>query len=218
MEVNEFCTCGAKLPDGARFCHKCGKPQFDLLPQEEPETVPAQPAAVAAEAEKPSPAAAAINLRNPFAVRTAFLAGGLAVLFLNIPLPPPLNILWLFVLIVGAGFWSVWLYHRRTGAYLTAGNGARLGTMVGLFAFIIYLVTFTLILLVIETGSMQEMLRKGMEAQNNSPEMLAQFDSLMSSPGALAFMLVLVLTTAFFLLTILGAAGGALGAKVLEKD
>ena len=157
-------------------------------------------------------------MRNPFAVRTSFLAAGLAVLLLNIPFPPPLNLLWLIVLIVGAGFWSVWLYHRRTGAYLTAGNGARLGIMVGLFAFLIYLVMFTLLLLLVESGSAQEMLRKGVEQQGNSPETLQQLETLMSSPGALAFMLVLVLMTAFFLLTILGAAGGALGAKVLEKE
>src|ERR1700751_3927993 len=23
------CTCGAQLPDDARFCHRCGKPQFE---------------------------------------------------------------------------------------------------------------------------------------------------------------------------------------------
>ena len=27
--VLEFCTCGAQLPPDARFCHKCGKPQYD---------------------------------------------------------------------------------------------------------------------------------------------------------------------------------------------
>src|ERR1044071_8323555 len=27
--VPEFCTCGARLPEDARFCHKCGKPQRD---------------------------------------------------------------------------------------------------------------------------------------------------------------------------------------------
>ena len=27
--VPEYCTCGAQLPPDARFCHKCGKPQYD---------------------------------------------------------------------------------------------------------------------------------------------------------------------------------------------
>lgn len=217
MNVNEFCTCGAKLPEGARFCHKCGKPQFDLPEPERDEPVAETPV-VRVEPEKPASAPGTITMKNPFAVRTSFLAAGIAVLLLNVPLPSPLNLLWLVTLVVGAGFGAVWLYHRKTGAHLTAGNGARLGTMVGLFAFLIYLVMITLILLVTETGSMQEALRKSIEAQNNSAETLQQFDDLMSSPGALGFILLLGLMTALFLLTILGAAGGALGAKVLEKE
>ena len=38
--VPEFCTCGAQLPPDARFCHKCGKPQYDYPGVEEPEPAP----------------------------------------------------------------------------------------------------------------------------------------------------------------------------------
>ena len=27
----EFCSCGAQLPPDALFCHKCGKPQRDIV-------------------------------------------------------------------------------------------------------------------------------------------------------------------------------------------
>src|ERR1017187_9471093 len=27
----EFCTCGAQLPPDSLFCHKCGKPQRDVM-------------------------------------------------------------------------------------------------------------------------------------------------------------------------------------------
>ena len=32
----EFCTCGAQLPPDALFCHKCGKPQREILAPEPP--------------------------------------------------------------------------------------------------------------------------------------------------------------------------------------
>src|SRR5438093_11633008 len=34
--VPEFCTCGAELPEDARFCHRCGKPQREEIVVEQP--------------------------------------------------------------------------------------------------------------------------------------------------------------------------------------
>ena len=30
----DFCTCGAELPPDALFCHKCGKPQREIVEPE----------------------------------------------------------------------------------------------------------------------------------------------------------------------------------------
>ena len=38
--VPEYCTCGAKLPEDALFCHKCGKPQREDLIVAEPPPPP----------------------------------------------------------------------------------------------------------------------------------------------------------------------------------
>ena len=51
-----------------------------------------------------------------------------------------------------------------------------------------------------------------------TPEMAEQFEAILESPGGLAAMLFLALLTMFFLLTFVTSAGGALAAKVLEKD
>src|SRR5690349_20503527 len=41
------CTCGAQLPDDARFCHRCGKPQYEediaRLREQEATVAPPQP-------------------------------------------------------------------------------------------------------------------------------------------------------------------------------
>src|SRR3954453_7443593 len=64
---NEYCTCGAKLPEDARFCHKCGKPQFELIEPEEPAVVePVPPVPV-----QPPPQPQGVGFRNPAAVRVA---------------------------------------------------------------------------------------------------------------------------------------------------
>ena len=69
----EFCTCGAQLPPDALFCHKCGKPQRDIVtPEIEPNTYPA---AVEASVAPPPPAPRLqplpLNFHNPIAVRIA---------------------------------------------------------------------------------------------------------------------------------------------------
>src|SRR5689334_2027095 len=45
LEMADFCTCGAQLPEDARFCHRCGKPQrnetFAVEPTPEIVEIPA---------------------------------------------------------------------------------------------------------------------------------------------------------------------------------
>src|SRR5688572_10120186 len=80
--VNGQCTCGAQLPPDARFCHKCGKPQYEMtVLEDEPAPAP-PPAPIAAEPPKPT----GISLRNPAAARAAMAAGGITSLLMMIPL------------------------------------------------------------------------------------------------------------------------------------
>src|ERR1700722_12999897 len=81
--VPEFCTCGAELPPDARFCHKCGKPQYDYpgLVEETPE--PLAPTIVIAPARPES------GFQNRLAVGLGFLAARCAVLLFLFPLPFP---------------------------------------------------------------------------------------------------------------------------------
>src|SRR5712671_1156966 len=75
-DVPDVCTCGAKLPPDARFCHKCGKPQRDEpVIVEEAESPPPLPFS-----ELPAPPAPArISFHNLLAVRVALMAGALGL-------------------------------------------------------------------------------------------------------------------------------------------
>ncbi|MBV9770400.1 MAG: zinc ribbon domain-containing protein, partial [Bryobacterales bacterium] len=120
----EFCTCGAQLPPDARFCHKCGKPQYDYPGLEVAE--PSSPTEVAEVALPPQlQLPAEIGFHNRLAVRIGFIAAVSAVFVFLVPLPFP--VLRLLIAFIAGGFFAVFLYTRRTGQMLSIRSGARMG-------------------------------------------------------------------------------------------
>ena len=140
----ERCTCGATLPEDALFCHRCGKPQRELLAAEPelepapivPPPIPAAPVALST----PAP----IGFHNGPAVRMALLAGMLSIAVLmvtgQISMLQVLMPLWL----IAGGFFAVFLYRRKTGQRLSALSGAHLGWIAGIFGFLFMTVILTL--------------------------------------------------------------------------
>lgn len=197
----EYCTCGAKLPADARFCHKCGRPLFEQ--DIEPEKPPAP------ERYPIAPPPPEISFRNPLAVRIALIVS-LFTLCVS-ALSGPLFFLPIFWMLA-AGFFSVYLYRRRTGQRLTALSGARMGWITGLFAFLLVMVLFTVIVVALSdpavaTAFIEQLKSRGsgIDAQQavrafRSPAGIAQ--------GLLGF---------FVVCGILPTLGGALGAKLLSR-
>ncbi len=194
----EFCTCGAQLPPDAVFCHKCGKPQQDIVV---PETIapPPEPVGPAVAAR---PEAAPLNFHNPIALRIALSAAGLATLLFFLPY---LN--WM-----GAGFFAVFFYRRRTGHMLNMESGVRMGWMTGVMMFAIMTVLLTLSLLFIQAAegiaAVQAQLKTALD-----PRVLEELKHLQSGPH-IASMLVQL----FVFTTLLSMAGGALGARMTRRS
>ncbi|HYP07263.1 MAG TPA: zinc ribbon domain-containing protein [Bryobacteraceae bacterium] len=211
--VNEFCTCGAKLPEDARFCHKCGKPQRE---EPEMEALAAESAPVAEIQPPPLPVGPPprppIGFRNPMAVRAALLSSAIATLAGILPLPGLFHTLWQLLSIVAGGFASVYIYQRRTGDYLSVRGGLQIGWMTGLFCFLVMMVMLTFVLAVL--SALGEAGLKKLAADSGRPEVAEVLGGMLSNPAMLIFALV----TAFFFFTMLGTAGGALGSKVLERE
>ncbi len=208
----ERCTCGAQLPEDALFCHKCGKPQREIAVVEEsapPPAPPPIPTAPVADLTAP-----AINFHNGTAVRIALGMGVLAFMCLlvvgQLALPEALIFVWL----AAAGFLAVFLYRRRTGQRLSVINGARLGWISGIFGFVIVTVILTMFVIALSEPSVVTALREQIKTRGIPEANLDQMIEALHSPSGVTSALGLF----FLLFTVLPAFGGALGAKLLDRD
>ena len=211
--MNANCTCGARLPEDARFCHKCGKPQFDEVAEEAPVVVEeVAPAPVAPQQALP------ITFRNAVAVRIGLTVSFLVALALAMPMPSFFAAIWQFIVLPAAGFGSVYLYHRRTGEFLSVRSGARMGWITGIFCFLIMLVMFTVgIAVVANSGGIGQVFGDALAA-NSTPQVAEKFKEVLESPAGVGAVLFGMIAGSFLMAAILSMVGGALGAKVLEKE
>ncbi len=200
----DYCSCGAQLPADALFCHKCGKPQRELMPAAptiEPEAAPlptpgnAAPVFAAPTARYAMP----MSFRNPAAARTALFVGIAGGLISNLlPL-----ISWL-----AAGFFAVFFYRRRTHDRLNVAAGMRLGWLTGLIMFTIWGIAFAAMGLSGALTAQLEQRMKSMPFSSNDPTYTQLAHAMTSGPG-----LLLPLGFGFIVIICLSVAGGALGAK-----
>ena len=210
----QFCTCGAELPTDSLFCHKCGKPQRDdILPEPEEQALPPPPPPPVA-AAPPAATTFGPSFHNPIAVRIGLLAASLATV---------LNLVLLYgfaIWLVAAGFFSVYLFSRRTGQFLSIRAGARMGWITGILSFAIITVLFTLS--VVSVASRSEGLagfyREQLGSMATRDPNVEQAIRMLETGTGQATLFISSLIFLFMIITVFCAAGGALGAKVLEKE
>ncbi len=204
----EYCTCGAQLPPDALFCHKCGKPQRDIIaPDIEANvysTAPATAAPVIPAPVRPQPLP--LNFHNPVAVRIALVAafGGALISLLSLALS------W-----VAAGFLAVYLYCRKTGFRMDVLAGVKIGWITGLILYGFFAVVFTLQQL---PDALSGHLGKSIldQMKNNAikdPAVMQQMTTLVQTEPGMVILFVLAIL--FVVVTCLSMAGGALGAKLV---
>jgi len=205
--VPEYCTCGAKLPEDARFCHKCGRPT-----REEPVVVEEAPLAPPPPAEPPPPQFPPIGFSNGPAVRVALLSGVVAFLLsvLTGQIVPAASILGL----VAAGFLAVFLYQRRTGQRLSVIHGAHLGWISGIIGFAITTALLSAVVVMLSNPAVLDAMREQLKTRPGSQANIDQMLEVMRSPSNLLTGVAIT----FLLFTVFPACGGALGAKFLDRD
>jgi hypothetical protein len=209
-----FCTCGTELPENARFCFNCGKPQREQ-DQQLPDPEGGPDAAQSPQFIPPRPATPPVNFGNPIAVRVALMCASLSALFSVIPIVSFGCCLW----IIGAGFLSTIFYTRRTGLIVSVGDGMRLGWITGLLTFVIGLVLTALGFLAARSaGGFREIIQQSLARIPAQDAVTQQVRDFLSSPAGLVMFVMTYAIFFFIVIVSLAIAGGALGAKVMEKE
>jgi hypothetical protein len=196
----EICSCGAKLPPDALFCHKCGKPQREItsddqIYSDEPPVAPPPIPVVQLQLVPP------VDFRNPIAVRIALMAAALSSALIWLP----------FVNFAIAGFGASYFYRRRTGFPVDVAAGVRLGWITGVLMFAISTV-FLGISIATDSGFSQKLQTQVKAMGAPGDPAVQQAVAFVQSPAGLATALVMALIFAFACITGLSMAGGALAA------
>jgi len=187
----------------------CAKPQREGdIPRSEP--------AVVMQAAPPLPLTlpplAVLSFRNGAALRVGFLAALLSLLLcMLVPLPAVGTTL--------GGFFSVYLYRRRTGQSVSVLSGARMGWITGIILFLIVssLVGFMMMALSNVPGGAKgladQMRSSPVPMKKEMIDQAVQLFQLMQQPSKVA----LGLADAFLIFTVSAIAGGAIGARLLGR-
>ncbi len=136
--MGQRCSCGALLCEDARFCHKCGAPQYeeDIARIAEQERAWAAPAQAPLEPPLSSVPQQSVSLTNFRALAITLLMAGIA--FLVSGVVAMVSAMLFPVVLVAAGFFAVRVYAGRLSARLPARSGALLGWMTGFWMFIVF--------------------------------------------------------------------------------
>lgn len=205
--MQQRCTCGAILPDDARFCHKCAKPQFEediaRLSAHEP-APPVQPSL----GRQPPPHSSGISFRNSRAVGisvvvagAAFLGSGAAALVSPFLWP---------VVLLAAGFIAALLYRGQSAEPLTTAAGARLGWMTGLCLFAVFAVVAGAVSIYLASPAGSEVVKQ--------LQSMPQFAKVtINNPHDLMMNILVSAIPTFFMVTLLPGLGGMLGAKLSAR-
>ena len=114
---------------------------------------------------------------------------------------------------IAGGFACVYLYRRRTGERLSQRNGAHLGWLAGVFAFVFGTLLFTLVEVQLSDAAAaaqaMDQIRKTLS--ESDAKMVMEF---LRAPAGMAMMLILMFT----IFTLLPAFGGWLGARFLQGN
>ena len=201
-ETPERCTCGTVLVEDARFCHRCGRPANDLTAAEQEQFSPAPPPPPPPVVAPPQPLP--IGFGNPVALRVAVLMSMGIMMTEILPFVNYLFFAWWLL----AGWGGVSLYRRITGLRLSVAAGARLGFLVGLFAFLGMAVLFSFLM---ASSAGHDLLDQIVKQDPRTAEVV-------NSPAMLGTVLLMMLFMVFAMVAGICAAGGALGAKFAAPE
>jgi hypothetical protein len=203
--------CGRPIEGQIAFCTACGAPQIRVSTPEQPLNVPEEqqdvPPGFPERQSPPSgrfaPSAGIawkdfIHAATPLAAVTGIL---------TVPLAP----LGLFVLLPANLIWAIARYRRNRLLAMRAGQGARMGAVMGMLSFGFFLPCFLATITVWRTQYRELMIARINEiaAQNPDPQ-AQQMLQAMATPHGLIVFTAIGLGTILLIFLVIGMGSGAL--------
>ena len=200
------CTCGAYLPSDARFCHKCGRPQYE----EDATRLAAEsaPAPVQASLDVPgSTKTSPIGFGNLRAVTITIAVAAVTLVPLSLAMiAPPLSL----IVLAAAGYCAAYFYRKQTAQPLTAGGGAYLGVMTGIWLFVVFALCAAVVSVKVSSPADLAIMKATLARVPGAANMLDDPHQFIVTIGESLILL-------FFLSTLSAAFGGMLAARTLAR-
>ena len=229
------CNCGATLPEDARFCHKCGKPQYESdiarlqeHTREENSGGAATSESALAGMQQPAPFGGArtapppldhkkIDFSNRRALMISVVVACLTLFCFTacsvlVPFAASLLILPLFCF---SGFVAARLYIRQTGEVISTQSGARLGFMTALWAFLVVVILCVLLAIFISNPELRGEIVDKLTSQGNPATQ--QIVKMLNDPRRFILLMMGELLVNFCLFTFPSMLGGMLGVRFGAK-
>ena len=193
------------------FCAACGAPQIRVSRPEHPLNVPEEQQDVPSVLqEQPFPPSGRLTPSGGIAWKDFIHAAApLAAVtgILTVPLAP----LGLFVLLPANLIWAIVRYSRNRPLAIRAGQGARMGAVMGVLSFGFFLACFLATITVWQTQYRELMIARINEiaAQNPDPQAQQMLQGLATPHGLIVFTAI-GLGTIFLIFLVIGIGSGAL--------
>jgi hypothetical protein len=208
---NSCYRCGRPVEGQIAFCAACGAPQIRVSRTEQPQTVPEEQQDVSPVfPEQPFPPSGRLAPSSGIAWKDFIhVATPLAAVtgILTVPLAP----LGLFVLLPANLIWAIARYRRNRPLAIRAGQGARMGAVMGALSFGFFLPCFLVTITVWQAQYREQMIARINEiaAQNPDPQ-AQQMTQWLATPHGFIVFTAIGLGTILLIFLVIGMGSGAL--------
>jgi hypothetical protein len=203
--------CGQFIEGQPAFCPSCGAPQIRVSKPEQPLEVPEkQPQDLPVLPTQAFSASSGLDLSPGIAWRD-FIHAAVPLAAVTGILTVPLAPLGLFVLLPANLIWAIARYRRNRPLAIRAGQGARMGAMMGVLSFGFFLACFLPTITLWRAQYREIMIAQinEMAAQNPDPQ-AQQMTQWLATPHGLIVFTVMGLGTLLLVFLVIGMGSGAL--------
>jgi len=208
---NSCYRCGRPIEGQIAFCAACGAPQIRVSTPEKPLNVPGEQQEVPPVfSEQPFPPSGHFAPSAGIAWKD-FIHAAIPLAAVTGIITVPLAPLGLFVLLPANLIWAIVRYRRKRPLAIRAGQGARMGAVMGALSFGFFLPCFLVTITVWRTQYREQMIARINEiaAQNPDPQAQQMLQG-MATPHGLIVFTAIGLGTILLIFLVIGIGSGAL--------